>query len=113
MNNTNTNIHKAQVALLMTIVFMSSLLIQPTHSWLAHHTAPHAPCVLDGKLSITNQTDTHCPICNYEFCLFIPQKKPAALRSTVIAFKQLTARTVTLLTLNSHPLFHLRAPPVF
>jgi len=101
----------SRFALLLLVVFVSSLLIKPVHILLAHHDLSEGVCTNEIGQTITIDHYNDCPICEFEFCTFIPQKQIAVPQVIVIVSKEQTLRTVACFANNSIQLFHLRAPP--
>jgi len=98
-------------ALLLLAVFISSLLIKPAHILLAHHDLSEGVCADQHGLAFTTDHYSDCPICDFEFCTFIPQNKINIPQVTMVVRKEQTLHTVACLANLSTHLFQLRAPP--
>lgn len=111
MNKTTYHTIQSRFALLLLVVFVGSLLIKPAHSLLEHHqhaleiyTTTHEP-------TVTTNHYKNCPICDFEFCSFIPQKQLSIPQTTAIVRNEQIRPTVDcLVSISSHH-FQLRAPP--
>ncbi|NDP21915.1 MAG: hypothetical protein GZ091_12670 [Paludibacter sp.] len=103
--------HTTQFALLLLAVFISSSLIKPAHSLFAHHQHSEGICITESEHAITADHYKDCPVCDFEFCTFIPQKQISIPQATLIIRKEQTLRTVACLAQKSTHLFQLRAPP--
>ena len=105
--------HKVQsrFGVILLAIFVSSLLIQPAHILLAHHELPEGVGANEHGLVITTDHYKDCPICNFEFCTFIPQKQISLPQAIEFNAKQETVKTVACLASISSHLFQLRAPP--
>ena len=111
MNITAKQINQSRFALLLLAVFISSLLIKPAHSLFAHHEHLVSICTTAQGQAVTTEHYKDCPICDFEFCTFIPQKQISIPQATMIARNEQTPCTVACLANNSSHLFQLRAPP--
>lgn len=100
-----------QFALLVLVVFISSLLIKPIHILLAHHTSEIELCTHHHDVAFTADHHKDCPICDFEFCTFIPQKQTNIPSVHFIVRNEQTHPTVACLATISSHLFQLRAPP--
>jgi hypothetical protein len=112
MNKIAKHTIQSQFALLLFAVFISSLLIKPIHILLVHHELSGKVCATEHGQVVTIDHYEDCPICDFEFCTFIPQQKTSIPQAICIVFKQQTPHTVTCLIRQSSHLFQLRAPPV-
>ncbi|MEI7502328.1 MAG: hypothetical protein WCJ61_03505 [Paludibacter sp.] len=101
----------SRFSLLLLAVFVGSLLIKPVHSFLAHHELPEGICATEHGLAVTTDHYKDCPICDFEFCTFIPQKQISIPQVTVIVRNEQTVHTVACMANLSTHLFQLRAPP--
>jgi len=113
MNKTDKHTIQSRFALLLLVVFVGSLFIKPVHVLLAHHDLSDGICTTDHCQAVTTDHCTDCPICEFEFCTFIPQTQTGILQITVIVQNEQTRPTVDGLVSISTHLFQLRAPPVF
>lgn len=114
----NKNI-RTQLALLFLAAFAIVLLIKPVHLLVHDHSHDHEQELVshcdESHPSATVQFGAKhevCPICDFEFCQFIPQQKvllPYVASS--FCLKQV-APTLTCVIRKSSHLFQLRAPPV-
>ena len=111
MNITAKQIIQSRFALLLLAVFIGSLLIKPTHSLLAHHELSEGICANEHGLTVTTDHYKDCPICDFEFCTFIPQKQISIPQVTMIVCNEQTPSTFACLASISTHLFQLRAPP--
>ena len=111
MNKTAKYTLQSRFALLLLAVFVSSLLIKPAHSFFVHHEHLVSICTTEHGQVVTTDHYKDCPICDFEFCTFIPQKQINIPQATVIVRKEQTLRTVACLANLSTHLFQLRAPP--
>lgn len=112
MNKTTKHTIHSQFALLLLAVFISSLLIKPAHILLTHHDQSNGAFANGYGQAVTTSNHKDCPICDFEFCIFIPQQKTSVPQALCTFFKQQTAHTVTCLIRQSSHLFQLRAPPI-
>jgi len=112
MNKTARHTIQSRFALLLLAVFVSSLLIKPAHSLLAHHELANGICVNQHGLSVSTNHYKDCPICDFEFCTFIPQQETAVPQAICIVYHQQSAHAVNCIIRQSFHLFQLRAPPV-
>jgi len=111
MNKIAKHTIQSRFALLLLAVFTSSLLIKPTHILLVHHALAENTCANEHGQTVTTDHYKDCPICDFEFCTFIPQQEASVPQALCTFFKQQTAHTVTCLIRQSTHLFQLRAPP--
>jgi len=111
MSKTTQHTSKSLLALLFLAVFMGSLLIKPAHSLLSHHELSENVSVDLHKQAIATDKYKDCPICDFEFCTFIPQKAITVPPLTELVQKEQTVYTVACLARISSYLFQLRAPP--
>ena len=111
MNKTAKYTLQSRFALLLLAVFVGSLLIQPAHILFVHHELSEGVCSSEHGQAVTTDHYKDCPICDFEFCTFIPQKQINIPQATVIVRKEQTLRTVACLANLSTHLFQLRAPP--
>jgi len=111
MNITAKQINQSRFALLLLAMFISSLLIKPAHSFFVHHEHLVSICTTAQGQAVTTEHYKDCPICDFEFCTFIPQKQISIPQATMIARNEQTPCTVACLANNSTHLFRLRAPP--
>ena len=102
---------QSRFVLLLLVVFISTLIIQPAHILLVHHEFQEGVCATEHGLAVTTNHYKDCPICDFEFCTFIPQKQISISQATVIVRKEQTLHTVACLANKSTHLFQLRAPP--
>ena len=111
MNITAKHINQSRFALLLLAVFVSSMLVKPVHSLLAHHELSEGICTHELGQAVTTNHHKDCPVCDFEFCTFIPQKQISIPHATMIVRNEQTLSTVACLANNSSHLFQLRAPP--
>ena len=111
MNKRANHIIQSRFARLLLAVFISSLLIQPVHILFVHHELSEVVCATEHELAVNTDHYKDCPICNFEFCTFIPQKQISVTHAIVVVCKEQTLRTVACLANLSTHLFQLRAPP--
>ena len=102
---------QSRFALLLLAVFLGSLLIQPVHTLFVHHELSEGICSSEHELAVTTDHYKACPICDFEFCTFIPQEHIVIPQATVIVRNELTLCTAASLVNSSAHLFQLRAPP--
>jgi hypothetical protein len=103
--------HQSWFALLLLAVFFSSLISKPVHSFFAQHNHSEGICTSDHEKGITTNHYKDCPVCDFEFCSFIPQKQINIPQATVIVRNEQIVSTVACLASLSSHLFQLRAPP--
>jgi len=113
MNKKDKHIFQSRFALLLLAVFVSSLLIRPAHILLAHHGQSEGVCDTQHGQAVTTDHYKDCPICDFEFCTFIPQTHSGIPQMTMIVCQEQTRTTVDCPVSVSTHLFQLRAPPVF
>lgn len=98
-------------ALLLLVVFLFALVYKPVHILTnSHHSDICDNCVQPHQQSINTHHNT-CPVCEFEFCTFIPQDQIFIPRAIVILERKLTARTLSCLTQQASQHYQLRAPP--
>jgi len=97
--------------LLLLAVFVGSMLIKPVHVLLAHHDSTEGVCENQHEIAFTTDHYKDCPICDFEFCTFIPVKSIRLPQITAIVRNEQTQSTVACLAGISTHLFQLRAPP--
>lgn len=98
-------------ALLILVVFVGSLLIQPVHTLFVHHELSEGICSSEHGQAVTTDHYKDCPICDFEFCTFIPQKQITIPQAAVFFHNEQILHTVACLASKSTHLFQLRAPP--
>jgi len=112
MNKIAKHTTKSRLALILLTVFVSSMILKPVHILLAHHEHSQGICTSHQVgLVLTTGHFEDCPICDFEFCTFIPQEPTIVPQITVIVSTELTEPTVACLARISTFLFQLRAPP--
>ena len=111
MIKTTKYIYQSRFALLLLAVFTSSLLIKPAHSLLAHHDHSSECCTNEHELGLTTFHSNDCPICDFEFCTFIPHKQIGIPQAIMIVRFEKSLPTIACLASISSHLFQLRAPP--
>ena len=102
---------RALLALLLTAVLVSSLLIKPAHILFVHHDRSEATHTGHSLSNVSTYQDHDCSICDFEFCSFIPQKQVIVPQVTMFSLNELASRTVACFVCNSSHNFQLRAPP--
>lgn len=113
MNTTTTHIARARLALLLLAVFAVSLLVKPVHMLTHQHDELHETIWLNSNQhSISGGQHETCPICDFEFCQFIPQQNTSVPQATAIVYQRQSARSIACLIRQSSHHFQLRAPPV-
>jgi len=112
MNKKTKNTNQSRFALLILAVFISSLLIKPVHSLFASHHHADGVCTSEHGHEITTDHFKDCPVCDFEFCTFIPQKQVSIPQVTIVVRNEQSFKTVACLASLSTHLFQLRAPPV-
>jgi len=113
MNKTTIYSSQSRFALLLLAVFVGSLFIKPAHLLLGHHELLEGICTTEHGQTVTTDHYKDCPICDFEFCTFIPQIQTCIPQMTMIVQNEQTRPTVDCLVSISTHLFQLRAPPVF
>ena len=108
-----TIIHKEKifVALLLSVVLISAILIKPAHLLFVHHEGTE---ISHSQLSLKIISNYHahdCVICDFEFCSFIPQKQVIVPQVNISYLKEPANRAVTCFVCTSSHIFQLRAPP--
>jgi len=111
MNKRANHIIQSRFAMLLLAVFISSMLFQPVHILFVHHELSEVVCATEHGLAVKTDHYKDCPICNFEFCTFIPQKQIIVPHAIVVVCKEQTLCTVACLANLSTHLFQLRAPP--
>ena len=98
-------------ALFFLMVMTSVQLGQPLHHLLVHHRSdvgfvdPHHE-VVSGNLHES------CPVCDFEFCHFVPQQAVALPQVHRIRLSQCSVQPVDCVIRIASHRFQLRAPPV-
>ena len=111
MNISHQHTIQSRFALLLLAVFFGSLVVKPAHNLLVHHNLLERVCTNQNKLALTTDHFKDCPVCDFEFCTFIPQQQISAPQIVQLQTNQQSARTVSFhLNVSTH-LFLLRAPP--
>jgi hypothetical protein len=100
------------LALLLLAVFVISVAFKPIHVLLSTHHSTENVCKHLDSESITDQHQDSCPVCEFEFCLFIPQNQFNLPQLVANLEGKLTARIFSCLVHQSSHHFQLRAPPV-
>lgn len=111
MNKKARDIIQSRIALLLLAVFAGTLLIKPVHGLLSHHKLSEGICINVNEVAFTTDHYDDCPVCEFEFCTFIPQQQINVPNVSTLIFEKLTFETTTCLADNSVHLFQLRAPP--
>ncbi|MDD4990625.1 MAG: hypothetical protein PHR83_00200 [Paludibacter sp.] len=111
MNKTVTHTHSSRFALLLLAVFMSSLLSKPVHNLLSRHTISEGIITIPGEYDVTTDHYKGCPICDFEFCTFIPQEQINIPQTAEIFYKVQSSKAIDAPVYQSVRLFSLRAPP--
>jgi hypothetical protein len=102
----------ALLALFLTAVLFGSMLGKPVHILLSHHyeeTAALNNFSTSGEIS---NPHSDCPICNFEFCSFIPQSQVHVPKADVAFAQEITPRTADRIIIQTSHHFQLRGPPV-
>ena len=99
------------LALLLMAVFVISVAFKPVHVLLSNHHSTENVCKHLDSESITDQHQDSCPVCDFEFCLFIPQNQFNLPQLVANLEGKLTARIFSCLVHQSSHHFQLRAPP--
>lgn len=111
MNKRHQHIIPSRFALLLLAVFIGSLIAKPAHSLLVHHDAQEVICANQHNPALTSDHFKDCPLCDFEFCTFIPQKQINVPQIIEYIAKQQVVKSVSCLANTSTHLFQLRAPP--
>ena len=111
MNKTVTYTHLSRFALLILAVFLGSLVSKPVHNLLTQHNISEGIVTIPGEYDVTTDHYKDCPICDFEFCTFIPQERVSIPQTAEIFYKVQTSRTIDRPANRSVLLFSLRAPP--
>jgi len=112
MNKIAKHTFQSQIALLLLAVFVCPLLFKPVHVLLAHHELSEKIGTNGHQQTVTADHCKDCPICDFEFYIFIPQQKTDVPQAIYILFDQQAAHTVNCRIRQSSHIFQLRAPPV-
>lgn len=112
MNNKAKLTIQSPFALLLLAVFVGTMLVKPVHTLLADHQHSDVIGTSQGGHAITSDHYKDCPVCDFEFCTFIPQKQIDILFISRIVRNEQALPTVGCLASVSTHLFQLRAPPV-
>jgi len=113
MSNISKNKTHAFLALFLSTVFFSTFLVKPAHILFFHHDLTERVPVQSDQSTLSNPSDTNCPICNFEFCFFIADKPAEFEKVPAIFAGQKTPQTFDCLASQASHHFLLRAPPVF
>jgi len=108
MNLTVKHTFRAQIALLLLSLFLGALCMKPLHVLFIHH-EQNGHFLSENAISGEHQHN--CPVCNFEFCEFIPRKAIVVPTAYCSFHKEQTPRIVACLIRQSSHLFQLRAPP--
>jgi hypothetical protein len=111
MNKTVTYTHSSLFALLLLVVFTGSSISKPVHNLLTKHTISEGIVTIPGEYDITTDHYKDCPICDFEFCTFIPQERISIPQTAEIFYKVQNLSTIDCPKSQSVRLFSLRAPP--
>jgi hypothetical protein len=105
------------LALLLMAVFVIAVGFKPAHVLFAgHHYSTVKGCEHKAgehsdQETISNQHDESCPVCEFEFCLFVPQNQFNLPQLVVNLEEKLTSRIFSCLVHQASHHFQLRAPP--
>jgi hypothetical protein len=111
MNKSQQYTTPSRFALLLLAVFVGLLIAKPVHSLLVHHDHLEGVCANQHEPALTTDHFKECPVCDFEFCTFIPQKQINVPQIVELIAKQQTVRTVSCFANTFTHLFQLRAPP--
>jgi len=100
------------LALFLSVVFFSTFLVKPVHILFFHHDLTERAAIQIDQTTISNPSNTNCPICDFEFCLFIADKPISIEKIPEIFARQKTPQTIDCLASQVSQHFQLRAPPV-
>src|ERR1035437_826033 len=100
------------LALLLMAVFVISVTFKPIHVLMSSHHSTENVCKHSNSDSITHQHQDSCPVCDFEFCLFIPQNQFNLPQLVANLEEKLTSRIFSCLIQQSSHHFQLRAPPI-
>lgn len=98
-------------ALILLLIFAGSILAQTTHCLLPHDSEIPITSHNDQTTSISAKHTFHCPVCEFEFCTFIPQKQAELPANSYRIQAELVCVIHNRPVDNTLPLFQLRAPP--
>lgn len=100
------------LALLLMAVFVITVGFKPLHLLFAgHHYSTEKGCEHSDQETISNQHGESCPVCEFEFCLFVPQNQFNLPQLVVNLEEKLTARNFSCPVHQASHHFQLRAPP--
>jgi hypothetical protein len=111
MNKTVTHTNSSRLALLLVAVFVGSLISKPVHNLLTQHTLSEGIITIPGEYDVTTDHYKDCPVCDFEFCTFIPQELVNVPQTAEFLYKVHSFPTTDCPQNQSVCLFSLRAPP--
>lgn len=113
MNNKLTPITRLLFVSFLFVLFLGALLIKPIHLLFHNHHKLHAEvCLHLNNDDIFTERHETCPICEFEFCLFIPHKNTPLPQLISVFYEREIILSVSI-CFNQQPYsFQLRAPPI-
>ena len=113
MKNKKSYNIRVQLALFLFTIFAASVLVKPLHIFAHHHDELHESVCLNFKQQVVSaKHHENCPICEFEFCQFIPQQNTSISHAICYFFNKQTAHSVSCIINQPSYYFRLRAPPV-
>lgn len=109
----NISKHKvhAFLALFLTTVFFSTLLVKPVHILFVHHNLTQNTANRPGETILSNLTDYDCPVCDFEFCSFISENQPNNQKTPDLFAELQIPKIIDCVVNQASHHFLLRAPP--
>ena len=100
----------ALLALFFTAVLFGSMFGKPVHILLSHHYETGVFNTSSTSGAISNP-HSDCPICNFEFCSFIPQNQILVPKADMVFAQEVTPETADRIIHQTSHHFQLRGPP--
>lgn len=111
MRYIKTNKQRSLFALVLLLVFASSLLIKPAHIYLSAHNHAGETISIQQHQELSTNHYEHCAILDFEFCLFISTSTAVIPGVYFIVYESPVAKTTACLSASPTHFFQLRAPP--
>ena len=112
MNNKTRKTVQVTLALFLTMVLTSTFLLKTTHILFSHHCLTVRVPVQSDMTILTTLSDNDCPICNFEFCSFLPENLPDNQKVPDLFSEPEIPSTIDCIVYKTSHRFQLRAPPV-
>jgi len=111
MDFKSNNTFKKALALFSLSVFLIALLVKPIHIMIEHSGSLDITAFQHEKDILVPNHHFDCEICEFEFCIFIPQKVFEIPSVQIFSIKDKAPVLVAGLTFSTPHCLQLRAPP--